>query len=376
MKNVFGFGAGASPEAPPHRGDTRAPAREAPDPLEAREFETSRRYTRAKALAAFKALAPDEDEDLADAKAHRTLIQYASAWNLYARWCGGEGLESMPASGQQLRRYVKHLCALTRAPKTIESYVAAIATVHRYHGHPIDRTLIVEHLKAARRGAGAQRRAKPLLGQTLRDLVARLDRENARDVRDEALLLLGFAAALRSEELIGLDWERPGREVFGRTGFITLEPKGLLLTLLRSKSAQVTAVELPIPDKEMPSLRPALMRWIKLANVQPGEPLFRATRSGAILNRRLAAETVLAIVQRRVRAYALATGKSRTEAAALALAYRSHSMRRGYATTASEAGVSLGHIRRRTRHADDGMLARYIDAAEGWRRSGLAGVGF
>ncbi len=43
----------------------------------------------------------------------------------------------MPVTPQQLRAYVKHLVAERRSPTTIDAYVAAVATVHRHHGHAI-----------------------------------------------------------------------------------------------------------------------------------------------------------------------------------------------------------------------------------------------
>jgi hypothetical protein len=66
---------------------------------------------------------------------------------------------------------------------------------------------------------------------------------------------------------------------------------------------------------------------------------------------------------------------SETEARIMAATYSSHSARRGYCTSASDAGIPLGEIRARSRHRDDEVLGRYIASAQGWRRSGLDGVG-
>jgi hypothetical protein len=49
-------------------------------------------------------------------------------------------------------------------------------------------------------------------------------------------------------------------------------------------------------------------------------------------------------------------------------------MRRGFCTSASENGVPLAVIRRRSRHADDAMVAKYVGEAEGRRTSGLEGL--
>jgi hypothetical protein len=105
-------------------------------------------------------------------------------------------------------------------------------------------------------------------------------------------------------------------------------------------------VQLAIPEKGHALLKGWLERWIALAGIQPGEPVFRAFKGGHILPQRIASETVLAIVRQRMRAYALATGKALAEAILMANAF------------------------------SDAMLGRYIASADGWGRSGLAGVGF
>jgi integrase len=344
--------------------------------MESNEFRSSRRFTRDKALAAFREIAGAEDEDLADAKAPRTMLQYRSVKRLYGRWCDGQGLAAWPISPQQLLAFIKHLKARNLSPATLAAYVAALTTISRYHGYKLDTTLIVEHLKAARRRAGPPKRARPLLARMLKDLVSRLDQDGLRDVRDKPLLMMGFAMAGRSAEIVGLDWERAGSTLTGATGYVTEEPDGFVITLLSSKTAQVTQTEIEIQDHEMPSLRPALARWIACAGVRPGEPLFRATIGRHVASRRLASESILDIVRRRVAAYTVATGKPRKDAVALAKAFSSHSIRRGYCTSASRARVPFDQIRKRSRHRSDAMVAAYVADAEGRRGSGLAKVGF
>ena len=83
------------------------------------------------------------------------------------------------------------------------------------------------------------------------------------------------------------------------------------------------------------------------------------------------------IVKARMLDYTRATGMADAEALLRSWEYSGHSMRRGYCSTASEAKLSLGEIRVRSRHGSDAMLARYIRDAEAWNSSGLGeGVGF
>lgn len=338
-------------------------------------FRTSTRIHREKARAAFTALAPGEDIDLADAKAPGTWQQYRSAWNVYGAWCEEEGREPMPASPDQLRAYVKHLAVGGRVASTIEAHVAAIATVHRLNGHAVDRTLIVEHLKANRRRGRPPRRARPLRIADVQDMLVRLDQSAPRDMRDAVLLLIGSAGALRSAELVGLDFTRPGLEASGGSGFVSIERDGLLVTLLRSKASQVTPQEIPLPFSEVPPLRGWFDRWTEGASIQPGEPIFRPIAStGSIVAARLAPGAVTSILKARAMDLAMSRGMSELEAINWANRVTGHALRRGYATSAAEAGLSLGAIRKRTRHADDATLTKYVDAAEGWKTTGLEGL--
>jgi integrase len=232
----------------------------------------------------------------------------------------------------------------------MDSYLAAIATVHRYHGHAIDRTILIEPLKAARRRAGPQRRARALVAADLKKVVAGLDPDIPRDARDATILLLGFAAALRGSEVTGLDWQRTGGRHLGGTGVLSQERDGLLVTLTTSKGSQITPVTLAV-------LRPV-------------------DRHQNVLPARLAPDAVAKIIKRRALSHAKATGLPEADAFALAWQYSSHSLRRGYCSSASEKRLSLGEIRRRSRHCSDAVLGKYIRDAEGWRSSGLGKVGF
>jgi integrase len=341
-------------------------------------FASSRKVTREAALAAFREIAPNADEDLLDAKALRTYPSYRYVWTgSYRPWCEEMGLAAMPCPPEQLLAYVKYLKAAGKAPATIDNYVASIATVLRLNGFALDRLLVVEHMKAYRKRGGPQRRARALVGKELKALVARLDPEGARDCRDASLFVLGFAFAGRGSELVGLDWLRAGGATYGGTGVLSVEHRGYAVQLLTSKRKDTT-VEIAIPFAEMPSLKVWLDRWIKHARIMPGEPLFRAIgRWGHVQSARLAPDAVRKILKARMLEHARATGLSDKEAILLARQYSAHSMRRGYCSSASEAGLSLGEIRRRSRHSTDEVLGRYIRDAESWRSSGLGeGVGF
>jgi site-specific recombinase XerC len=76
------------------------------------------------------------------------------------------------------------------------------------------------------------RQAAALDIATLRKTVAALPR-NLKGMRDRALLLIGFAAALRPSELIGLDI---GERAPGGTGSLDIGSECITITLHSSKS--------------------------------------------------------------------------------------------------------------------------------------------
>src|SRR5437016_2288832 len=72
-----------------------------------------------------------------------------------------------------------------------------------------------------------ERKAAPLMGDQLRELVTGLDPARTLDARDAALLTLGWAAALRRSELVGLDWRKQG----DGCGFVEIIDQGIRVVL-------------------------------------------------------------------------------------------------------------------------------------------------
>jgi len=165
-----------------------------------------------------------------------------------------------------------------------------------------------------------------------------------KDVRDRALLLIGFAGALRRSELVGLD-----------VGDIEQVRQGITLTLRRSKTDQDgkgSKIGIPFGRGRWCPVA-ALDAWQAISGITEG-PIFRPFgRHGHIHPARLSGEAVSLIIRERV----AAAGLDQTQ-------YSCHSLRAGLATSAAQAGVPTWRIRSQTRHASDAMLGRYIRAGE------------
>jgi integrase len=260
-----------------------------------------------------------------------------------------------------------------RTVATVQAHLAAIATQHRLHGHAINRAAIADSAKGMRRlYARPLRQARPILGSDLQALLASLDANRAADVRDGAILALGWSGALRQSEIVGLDWRKSGTG----TGVLSTSARGLNIKLTRSKTAQDKVVDLPVPAEDMPAAITWVRRWVALAGTEDRAPLFRPIdRMGTISDKRLTAKSVAEIIRKRVQALKRAEGASEEDAFDEAQSVSGHSLRAGFCTTAALKEVPEWKIRRRVRHATAEMTARYVRAAETWADSGLRGIG-
>ncbi len=116
------------------------------------------------------------------------------------------GVMALPASPKTVACYVGDLAKVAK-PATIDARLAAMSAAHRAAGHASPTT--EEAVRLVRRGVRrtlgtAQRQVRPVMVPDLRTMLQGLDSDPA-GCRDRALLLLGFAGALRRSELVGLD---------------------------------------------------------------------------------------------------------------------------------------------------------------------------
>ncbi|MFI0848424.1 site-specific integrase [Mesorhizobium sp. IMUNJ 23232] len=254
----------------------------------------------------------------------------------YAGWGG-----TIPSHPARIAEYLAAL-AYTHKAATIARRLASLSKAHRARG--VDDPCKAEIVKATARGikrmiGTAQREAKPLLREDLFQVLERMG-NRPKDIRDKALLLLGFAGAFRRSELVGLD-----------VTDIEHVRHGVVVTLRRSKTDQSRAgrkIGIPLGRTRWCPVR-HLTDWLDFRGNANG-PIFSAIdRHGHVADHRLSREAVSIIV------------KKRTEAAGFHPdAYSGHSLRSGLATSAVVAGVSTLSIRRTTGHASDAMLARYV----------------
>ncbi|HET6347000.1 MAG TPA: site-specific integrase, partial [Myxococcota bacterium] len=163
-----------------------------------------------------------------DSMAANTRRAYRADWRIFETWCDARGLAPLPASGDTVALYLADRAAAGRKASSIGRSLTAIVQAHLGASHASPRSAAVKAvLQGIRRRHGSAPAQKAALSlEELRRMVEPLS-DRPIDVRDRALLLLGFAGALRRSEVVGLDWHH-----------LTDDRDGLRLRLVRSKTDQ------------------------------------------------------------------------------------------------------------------------------------------
>jgi integrase len=310
------------------------------------------------------------------ARAANTRRAYAADWAHFAAWCAKYNASPLPADPRLVARYLSaHAGPGPEQLKvsTLRRRLSAVQHVHRAAGLDFDlrQRDLRDVWQGIRRTHGTQPAAKaPTVTEELRALLEPLGQERLLDLRDRALLLLGFAGCYRRSELVSLD-----------VAHVARHRDGLVITTPRSKTDQEGAgVAKGIPFGVHGETCPvtALTRWLEAAGIREG-PLFReVTRHEHVKDRRLSDRAVALAVKRAVgnaRHAALARGQWGLAEALDPRRYAGHSLRAGFITSAAAAGVPTHDIMRQSDHKREETLRRYIRHATVFRQNAAARVG-
>ncbi len=271
--------------------------------------------------------------------ADNTRRAYLSDLAHFEAWGG-----LFPASHETIATYLAaHADKLSVA--TLIRRLASLSKAHQERGlsNPTRSELVRATLRGIKRVRRENpRQAKPLLREDLL-LVLDVVGDRLKDIRDRALVLIGFAGALRRAELVALD-----------VADIERASSGIVLRLRHSKTDQEGKghkILIPYGRTRWCPVS-TLDVWLAASGITAG-PIFRpVNRHGYVRDVRLSGEAVSLVVRGRVAAAGLdPTG------------YSGHSLRAGFATSAALAGVPAWRIRTQTRHASDVMMAGYIRQA-------------
>jgi integrase len=285
-------------------------------------------------------------------KAPNTVAGYRSDWGQFTAWCAARHLEALPAAPATVADYLDDRAGVV-AVSTLSRHLTSISQAHKAAGlpSPTYSEAVKAVWKGIRRTLGTAVSKKHALETAdVRAIVAHLG-ATPRDVRDRALLLVGWCGALRRSELVALDVED-----------VAFVPEGLEVTIRRSKTDQEgEGATLGLPFASDPACCPvrALRAHLEGAEITTGA-IFSGERDG----RRLSGKAAAA----RVKRLAAKVGHDPDRIGG-------HSLRRGFITSAARAKVLERDIMRHSRHRSLTVFRGYIEEATIWDDNAAVAVG-
>ena len=305
------------------------------------------------------------------ARAENTRKAYQSDWRTFTVWCEAHDLPALPADPHTVVLYLADVADAHKA-STLRRRLASISQAHKMAGHASPALTSQEPLHSVwlgilREKAGRERidKVAPALTEDLRLMIEHLPREDPESPtspltlsaqRDRALLLVGFAGALRRSELVGLD-----------VADVTFGAEGLRLVVRKSKTDQHGEGHAKgIRYGEHPATCPvrALRAWLRAAGIERG-PIFRSiNRHGNVSGGALTPQSVALIIKRACRRAGL-----REED------FSGHSLRAGFTTQAARAGKPERVIMRHTGHKSEFMVREYIREGTLFQENPTEGLG-
>ncbi|EQD27751.1 integrase/recombinase xerD-like protein, partial [mine drainage metagenome] len=162
----------------------------------------------------------------------------------------------------------------------------------------------------------------PAIDEEVKRMVDAADPQTMMGLRDRALLLLGFAGALRRSELVALDVED-----------LSARPQGLAVLIANSKTDQEgegAVITIPrVPHSPYCPVQ-AVLDWQFVAGITTGPLLRRLNRGDRVGRSRLTAQSVALIIKRLAAKVGLDAER-----------YSGHSLRSGFLTSAARARASI-----------------------------------
>jgi site-specific recombinase XerD len=285
-----------------------------------------------------------------DEKAAATQQAYRTDFTIFATWCSTHGVAALPANAETIAAFLAYEADSGKRRSTIGRRLAAIQCAHQLRSItplPTKDPRVRATLRGIRRSLEKTPLKKAPVTAERVVVMAPTPDHRLSTLRDRALLLVGFASALRRSELIALDVDD-----------VEEVAEGLRLTIRKSKTDQERrGVVIALPRGAQACPVAALKAWLDASGIRQG-PLFRPIAKGNhIQPTRLTDHSVAKIVK--------------THAARIGLdpkQFGAHSLRCGFLTSAATKGASLLKMADQSRHKSLDSLRGYIREAEIFKR--------
>ena len=292
-------------------------------------------------------------------RAPGTLAAYAKDWRLFCEWCTTNSLPSLPVAKEHLALYLAAELNTGYRITTCTRRVAAIVYYHRAAGLPSP--CAGGEIALLLSGAQRIRREKPLQKEPIS--IAHLQQICATpaldpvSIRNRAVLLFGFATALRRSNIVALD-----------LADLEFSEQGFVVHVSFSKTDQKGRgfdVAVPVGQHDTCPVK-ALLVWLLCRGNAPG-PLFRRVHAEESLGPnlgRLNSYTISRIVKAAVKKLGLDPG-----------AYAAHSLRAGLVTEGFGNGVDHVLIMKQTGHKSFKSLERYFREKDLFKSNTISSLG-
>jgi site-specific recombinase XerD len=287
------------------------------------------------------------------ATSDNTRQAYQSDVRHFEKWGG-----RLPADPQNLVAYLQHFAPQLN-PRTLARRITAIKHWHSYQGFqdPTQHPIVQKTLTGIQRIHGKPKvKAYPLLPEDLLLIVRNLHQDaTLAKCRDNALLQLGFCGAFRRSELVNIHVEH-----------LQWQTQGIDILIPQSKTDQENVGQFcGIPEgKDLLCPVTALKNWLNQSNITEG-PIFRELKKGnQISAKALSPLSVNHILKKRASEANIPYAEQLS----------SHSMRRGFATSASRYGIQLPAIMRQGRWKQVNTVMEYVEASARFQENATSSI--
>lgn len=317
-------------------------------------------------------------QTIAGGTPRNTLLAYLRDFASFKRWCAEQQppLSPLPTSETAIMGYLTWLSE-QRKPDgsyrvragTIERQLSGIVWAHAFDNHPNPRTprikKLIRSIKVGRSISGEPppKMAAPLTIADLRRVHQVLtEEETLVAIRNRAIIMVGWACAMRRSEICALDFED-----------LRVSGEGVAVTIRRAKTDQLgQGVTLPIA-RESGKLCPvrALERWLEVRGSAPG-PLFcrhwRGKRGGRLHPDKRLNEQQIGLLM----AWLVKRAELRSEYGKLE--FSAHSLRAGYITEAVRLGRKESEVQKHSRHKTHRVFMGYVRITETFKNNPVRGL--
>lgn len=282
--------------------------------------------------------------------AYGTKRVYQSDWRIFEDWCNNRGYQAINADPEIISMFIGSQFHEGLHPSTLNRRLAAIKFAYKCFKKPspTDDMLVKATLKGIRRDEKAPpvKAKKAALSHIVKEMVALCNSNSLKDIRNKAILLIGFAGAFRRSELVAVNFED-----------ISFTDKGMEIKIIRSKTDQEGKgnMKIILPAKKDIMYCPilAINNWLEKSQIKHGAIFRGINKHNHISETRLSDNSVYHLVKKCI----VELGYNFDE-------FSPHSLRAGFVTSAYENKAMLTKIMEQANMKSMQTAQRYIRHAQ------------